>query len=124
VLPVAHRLRASADFTEVLRRGRRAGGRTLAVHLLPADASTEAPEPARAGLVVSKAVGGSVVRHQVARRLRHLLRDRITTVPGGTRLVVRAAPAAASASSATLGADLDRALSRTLDQTRSERARR
>ena len=65
-----------------------------------------------AGLVVSKAVGGSVVRHRVARRLRHLLATRLPALPAGTRLVVRAAPAAATATSADLGADLDRALAR------------
>ena len=65
-----------------------------------------------AGLVVSKAVGGSVVRHRVARRLRHLLATRLPSLPTGTRLVVRAAPAAATATSADLGADLDRALAR------------
>jgi ribonuclease P protein component len=62
------------------------------------------------GFVVSKAVGGSVVRHRVARRLRHLLRDRLDQFPAGTRLVVRALPRSATASSARLAADLDRAL--------------
>ena len=61
---------------------------------------------------MSKAVGGSVVRHRVARRLRHLLAVRLPALPSGTRLVVRAAPTAATASSAALGADLDAALSR------------
>jgi ribonuclease P protein component len=108
VLPAVHRLRASRDFTEVVRQGRRAGRPTLTVHLL-----TGAPEePPRAGLVVSKAVGGSVVRHRVARRLRHLLGDRVPGLPAGSRLVVRAAPAAAVATSSDLGADLDAALGR------------
>jgi ribonuclease P protein component len=63
---------------------------------------------------VSKAVGGSVVRHRVARRLRHLVRDRLDLLPDGSALVVRALPASAKASSAALGADLDRALARAL----------
>jgi len=107
VLARAARLHRSADFTEVVRRGRRASRSTLTVHLLSGGAGT-----ARAGLVVSKAVGGSVVRSTVSRRLRHLLRDRLRALPDGSRLVVRAAPAAASASSAVLGDDLDAALSR------------
>ena len=106
MLPAAHRLRASSDFSEVLRRGRRAGRPTLTVHLLPGEG------PARAGLVVSKAVGGSVVRHQVARRLRHQLQPLVAGLPAGTRLVVRAAPAAASADSAALARDLRAALDR------------
>jgi ribonuclease P protein component len=108
VLPAAHRLRASSDFSEVLRRGRRAGGSTLTVHLVAGEGSG----PARAGLVVSKAVGGSVVRHQVARRLRHELQPLVGALPAGTRLVVRAAPAAATADSAALAQDLQSALTR------------
>jgi len=94
----------------VVRRGRRAGRHTLTVHVLVQDDGI----PPRAGLVVSKAVGGSVVRHRVSRRLRHLLRPRVAPLSPGTRVVVRAAPAAAAASSAALGADLDAALARAL----------
>ncbi len=107
MLPRAARLHRSADFTEVVRRGRRASRATLTVHLLPGTAGH-----VRAGLVVSKAVGGSVVRSTVSRRLRHLLRVRLPHLPAGTRLVVRAAPSAATASSAALGDDLDAALAR------------
>jgi ribonuclease P protein component len=64
----------------------------------------------RAGFVVSRAVGGSVVRHRVVRRLRHLVADRIGSLPAGTRIVVRALPPAAGASSADLAADLDAGL--------------
>jgi ribonuclease P protein component len=106
VLSAAHRLRSSREFSEVVRRGRRAGRPRLTVHLLPGSPG----QPARAGLVVSKAVGGSVVRHQVSRRLRHLLRDRVQALPAGSRLVVRAAPPAGAASSAELATDLDAAL--------------
>lgn len=108
MLPRSARLHRSADFTEVVRRGRRASRPLLTVHLLAADEGAGA----RAGLVVSKAVGGSVVRSTVSRRLRHLLRDRLAELPAGARLVVRAAPAAGTASSAALGTDLDAALER------------
>ena len=108
MLAAAHRLRTSAEYTETVRRGRRAGCPLLSVHLL-VTGDEAAP---RVGLVVSKGVGGSVVRHRVARRLRHLLRDRVAALPRGASLVVRAAPAAATASSAALGADLDAALAR------------
>ena len=93
-----------------MRRGRRASGPLLTVHLL---AGAEASPP-RAGLVVSKAVGGSVLRTRVARRLRHQLRPVVAELPAGTRLVVRAAPAAASASSAALAEGLRAALTRLL----------
>jgi len=63
---------------------------------------------------VSKAVGGSVVRHAVARRLRHLVRPRLASLPAGSRLVVRALPNSATATSAQLEVDLDAALERAL----------
>ncbi|EOD67332.1 ribonuclease P protein [Amycolatopsis vancoresmycina DSM 44592] len=99
----------------VLRRGSRAGRRRLVVHALTTDPSAAAdavPSAARAGFVVSKAVGNSVVRHRVSRRLRHLVSARLGTLPAGTSLVVRALPPSSTASSAELGSDLDAALRR------------
>lgn len=66
----------------------------------------------RVGFVVSKAVGNSVVRHRVTRRLRHVLRDRLGTMRPGCALVVRALPPSAGAASAELGSDIDSALRR------------
>jgi ribonuclease P protein component len=68
--------------------------------------------PARAGFVVSSAVGNSVVRHRVSRRLREQVRPLLTGLPAGTDVVVRAFPAAATATSAQLGRDLRSALQR------------
>ncbi len=103
MLPVESRLTHRDEFATTIRRGRRAGRQRLVVHLHRVD---EQARP-RAGFVVSKAVGGSVVRHRVARRLRHLVAPRLAVLPPGSRLVVRALPAAAAASSAELGVDLD-----------------
>ena len=108
MLAAAQRLRRSADFAAAIRGGRRAGRGTVVVHLLleePAQAST-----ARAGFVVSKAVGNAVVRNQVRRRLRHLVRPLLADLPAGTTLVVRALPASAGATSPALAADLEAAL--------------
>jgi len=69
-------------------------------------------DTARVGFVVSKAVGNSVVRHRVTRRLRALVAERLGTLPAGCALVIRALPAAAGATSSELGADLDGALRR------------
>jgi ribonuclease P protein component len=63
---------------------------------------------------VSKAVGGSVVRHAVVRRLRHVVQPRLASLPTGAHLVVRALPASATASSAELATDLDGALASAL----------
>ncbi|MGB3762855.1 MAG: ribonuclease P protein component [Ornithinimicrobium sp.] len=117
MLPQRHRLRKPAEFTSVLRGGgrggaRRAGTPRLIVHGRRVETDTE--RPARVGFVVSSAVGNSVVRHRVTRRLRALMADRIVSCPDGTDLVVRANPAAGQARSSDLGRDLDRALSRVL----------
>jgi ribonuclease P protein component len=71
----------------------------------PAQAMT-----ARAGFVVSKAVGNAVVRNKVRRRLRHLVRPLLADLPDGTTLVVRALPAAATAAFSALSQDLEAAL--------------
>lgn len=92
-----------------MRRGRRAGSRTLVVHLVDGEGG-----PAEVGFVVSKAVGNAVIRNRVKRRLRHLAREHVTSLPGSAVLVVRALPASASASYAELGDDLARCLQRVL----------
>ncbi|VXA91446.1 Ribonuclease P protein component [Nocardioides sp. AX2bis] len=77
--------------------------------LLPEGAGPT-PASSTVGLVVSKAVGGSVVRTRVKRRLRHLSAARLASLPVGTEMVLRALPPAATASSSELGTDLDRCL--------------
>jgi len=116
VLSSGNRLRRSTDFGAAVRGGRRAGRSTLVAHLAVPEASSAPPTiaPARAGFVVSKAVGPAVVRTAVKRRLRHLVRSRLGQLPPGSLLVVRALPPAADADSATLGADLDSALRKLL----------
>lgn len=56
----------------------------------------------RFGLIVSKAVGNAVIRHRVARRLRHMCHQMISELPSDTDVVIRALPGAADASSAEL----------------------
>lgn len=116
-------MRRAADFTDTMRRGARARRGAVVVHRLDADAPSDLSgartehdprmtAPCLVGLVVGKAVGGSVVRHAVSRRLRHQLAARLDRLPAGSRTVVRALPDAAGADSAALGRDLDAALQR------------
>ena len=114
MLPAGHRLRTSSDFSAALRgsRGARAGSTLVVVHAGQADA--RAGQPPRVGFVVSKAVGGAVVRNRTKRRLRALMAARLASVPLGTDVVVRANPAAAQANSHQLGAELDRVLPKVL----------
>jgi len=97
-------MRRRSDFTAAMRGGRRAGRQLLSAHLL---CQAGHDEPARVGFVVSRAVGGAVVRNRVRRRLRHLARGYLGSLPEGSLLVVRANPRAATARQADLAAELD-----------------
>ncbi|WP_378735276.1 ribonuclease P protein component [Nocardia brasiliensis] len=117
MLPEPYRLHHRADFSRTVRRGQRIGRRDLVVHVLmhgydgivdvnrrhgdPAEALVRVGGP-RFGLIVSKAVGNAVIRHRVARRLRHMCGQLISELPADADLVVRALPGAADASSAEL----------------------
>lgn len=72
------------------------------------------PVAARAGFVVGKSVGNSVVRHRVTRRLRAVVRAELDRLPPGADLVVRARPESAVADSAVLHRDLVAGLDRLL----------
>jgi ribonuclease P protein component len=91
VLPRTARLHESADFRRVTRSGVRAGRPTLVVH-----AVTGAGSSSRVGFVVSKAVGGAVVRNRVKRRLRHLAAHELAGSPVVRDVVVRALPGSAT----------------------------
>jgi ribonuclease P protein component len=114
MLPAPYRLRSAEEFSAVTRHGRRIRTGDVVVYLArPATADGDQPAVVtKAGLIVGRTVGGSVVRHQVSRRLRAQLASRLEQLPAGSRLVVRALPSAASARSATLGRDLDAAIRR------------
>ena len=62
--------------------------------------------PARFGFVVSKAVGDSVTRHRVQRRLRAIAAEGIHDGFMGAEIVVRARPEAAAQPFAVLRAEL------------------
>jgi ribonuclease P protein component len=100
-------MRRSADFEATVRRGARAGRGTLVVHCR---AVPDAGTRTRVGLVVSRAVGGAVVRNKVRRRLRGVVVEQRATLPAGADVVVRALPPAAAADYASLSEDLRSAL--------------
>ncbi|WP_088318377.1 ribonuclease P protein component [Kineosporia sp. R_H_3] len=108
MLPAPHRMRAGTEFEAAVRRGRRAGSPRVVVHT----STSAVPDGPRVGFVVSKAVGGSVVRHRVARRLRETVRPHLGAIAADRLVVLRAQPASATASYAELEADVTRLLDR------------
>ncbi|MGY1803227.1 ribonuclease P protein component [Blastococcus sp. SYSU D00922] len=121
MLPAQARLRRRPEFTAVVRTGRRAGRPTMVLHYLSErperpGGDLASPPAARAGFVVGKAVGNSVVRHRVTRRLRAVVRDQLHRLPPSADLVVRARPEAGTATSELLRRDLVSGLDRLLGE--------
>lgn len=114
MLPARHRMRRSADYGMAVRLGRRTPRATIILHLVV----TDRPEPAKVGFVVTRSVGGAVVRNTVRRRLRHVVRDHVDMLPDGTLLVVRALPSAADAPTEQLRRDVSEGLARALQRPR------
>lgn len=91
MLAASQRLKRAAEFSAVMRGGARSGSATVVVYLVKTGDATS-----MAGLAVSRAVGGAVVRNTVKRRLRAITAELFQELPA-VSLVVRALPAAASA---------------------------
>ncbi|MGL4745241.1 MAG: ribonuclease P protein component [Phycicoccus sp.] len=109
MLPAPHRLRRRVDFSSAVR-GRqnvRAGSRLLVVH---AARSITRHGPVRVGFVVSASVGGAVRRNRTRRRLRALVAAKLTSLPSGVDIVVRANPASGTATFSELATAVDRGL--------------
>ena len=109
VLPAQHRMTRSADFGTTVKRGVRAAQPDLVVHAYRGEGSSHGPE---IGFVVTRAVGGSVQRHRVARRLRHLAYSMMNNLEPTDRIVIRALPGSRTATSARLQQELAAALDR------------
>jgi ribonuclease P protein component len=97
-------MRRSQDFRFTIHRGAKVRCPLAVVY---AAAGTGQP---LVGFVVSKAVGNSVIRHTVTRRLRAVMASRVSRLPGGSRVVVRALPPAAGASYWELDRQVGRAV--------------
>ena len=74
--------------------------------------TTDEDRVPRFGFIISKQVGGAVVRNTVRRRLKAVCAEALSRVPQGTDVVIRALPLSATATYAELQADVERCFSR------------
>jgi ribonuclease P protein component len=72
--------------------------------------------PARFGFIVTRAVGNATTRNLVRRRLRAACREALPSLTDGIDVVVRALPASAHASWATLHDEIAQGLGKGLAQ--------
>lgn len=112
MLPEPHRLRTSRDFQRVFRGGRKIGRHDIVVHVLAQCPTTRVDTwgGPRFGLVVNKAVGGSVQRHRTARVLRAAAAVVTPSTDPRASVVIRALPSAATANSTDIARQLLSAL--------------
>jgi ribonuclease P protein component len=108
VLARPNRLTRGADYKAVVRRGRRCAG----AHTITYVTATGDSRAARFGFIVSRQVGGAVVRNTVRRRLKAVCAEALPTVRPGADIVIRALPNAGTAPFADLRDEVTRCLTR------------
>jgi ribonuclease P protein component len=86
VLPVSARLTSPQEFARTTKSGLRVTSEHFVGYLHITPAANENP---RAGLIIGKAVGGSVRRHRVSRQVRHALAAELSKFPQGSLIVIR-----------------------------------
>ncbi len=108
MLPTPARLRSHDDFVLVVRTRTKIVRSTVIVHFRRR--TEHGPRQGRAGFVVSKRIGGAVVRNRIKRRLRAALRECWHELPAGTDIVLRAQASAARVRYKEIHADLRQAV--------------
>ena len=91
MLPKKARLTSSEDFAKATKSGLRLTSTNLVgyLYISPAANAANSELPAKCGLIINKSVGGSVMRHRIARQLRHDLAPTLQTLPTNSLFVVR-----------------------------------
>ena len=112
MLAKANRVSRPEDFRIAMRQGRRAGAVFTVVHVVQRSSS----EPVRFGFIVSKNVGGAVVRNRVRRRLRSACRELLPTVRPGVDVVVRALPGSDAAAWDSLRSEVATAIGKSVSK--------
>ena len=94
MLPKKARLTTSEDFAKATKSGLRLTSENLVGYLYISPVANNSKnesneQPVKCGLIINKSVGGSVMRHRIARQLRHDLAPKIDTLPTNSLFVVR-----------------------------------
>ena len=90
MLPKQNRLTSTKDFQNVTKTGVRVYSDVAVIYAL---ANPTTQKNSEIGLIVSKVVGNSVVRHKVSRQIRNVVKEMLETIPGNIQIVIRARPA-------------------------------
>ena len=89
MLPKQNRLTSTKDFQNVTKTGVRVYSDIAVIYAL---ANPTSQKNSEVGLIVSKVVGNSVVRHKVSRHIRNVVKELLETIPGNIQIVIRALP--------------------------------
>lgn len=109
MLPQHARLRRREEFRRIYAAGKAYPDSLVVLHVLPL---TDRPDECQVGFSVSKKVGVAVIRNQVKRRLREIVKPLLPRIKGGAQLVIAARSRAANADYAEIAASVQRALTR------------
>ena len=90
MLPKQNRLTSTKDFQNVTKTGVRVYSDIAVIYAL---ANPTSQKNSEVGLIVSKVVGNSVVRHKVSRHIRIVVKEILEKIPGNIQIVIRALPA-------------------------------
>ena len=112
MLPKNARLTASADFARATKSGTRVTTHNFVGYLYLSPVTNQ--DQPKCGLIINKSVGGSVVRHTLARKLRHAVAPQISKLPSGSLLVIRAL---AKNNSESVGAEVEKLISKLLERS-------
>ena len=88
MLPKNARLTISADFARATKSGTRVTTENFVGYLYISPVTNH--DLPKCGLIINKSVGGSVMRHALARKVRHAVSPQLSKLPTGSLLVIRA----------------------------------
>ncbi len=118
MLAKENRVRAADDFRATVRRGRRFATPNTVVYV----ASPGTSESPKFGFIITKAVGGAVVRNRIRRQLRSVSHEIIAThaesrALDNSNIVVRVLPCGAQAHWSQLRAEVSSAVARSVEHS-------